>query len=216
MALSKLQIWNMALAELPEQRIDSLDDVNLASDFLNDAYQPAIEFLLEDHDYEFATLRVALAQVPNDRPSEWQYAYKLPNDLARPLHLLPYSGADTAPATPVYSWIGRARGLETRTPFRMADGKLYANIEGAVLEYATNSLAESKFTAKFARALALELASRVVMPIKKDAKRQAELIRMAEVARERAKADDMNRDRESPRDFIPEFMLARMGYGDQL
>ena len=216
MALSKLQIWNMALAELPEQRIDSLDDVNLASDFLNDQYQPAIEFLLEDHDYDFATRREALAQVTNDRPNEWQYAYRLPRNLARPLHLLPYSGSDAANAVPVYSWIGRTRSLETRTPFRLADGKLYCNIEGAVLEYATNSVAESAFTAKFARALALELASRVVMPIKKDQKRQADLIRMAEVARERAKADDMNRDRETTRDFIPEFMLARMGYGDQL
>lgn len=215
MALSKLQIWNMALAELPEQRIDSLDDVNLASDFLNDQYQPAIEFLLEDHDYDFATIRAALAVVANDRPNEWQYAYRLPRDLARPLHLLPYSGTDVG-AVPVYSWIGRSRGLETATPFRIADGKLYCNIVGAVLEYATNTVAENQFTAKFARALALELAARVVMPIKKDAKRQGELIRMAEVARERAKADDMNRDRETTRDFIPEFMVARMGYGDQI
>lgn len=206
----------MALAELPEQRIDSLDDVNLASDFLNDQYQPAIDFLLEDHDYDFATRREALAQVPNDRPSEWQYTYRLPLDLARPLHLLPYSGADAASAVPIYSWIGRARGLEARTPFRIANGKLYGNVEGAVLEYASNSVSESAFTAKFARALALELASRVVMPIKKDTKRQGELIRMAEVARERAKADDMNRDRETTRDFIPEFMLARAGYGDQI
>lgn len=215
MALSKLQIWNMALAELPEQRIDSLDDVNLASDFLSDQYQPAIEFLLEDHSYDFATRREPLAQVANDRPNEWRFAYRLPRDLARPLHLLPYSGSE-ASAVPVYSWIGRARGLEARTPFRIGGGNLYSDIEGAVLEYATNTVAENQFTAKFARALALELAARVVMPIKKDTKRQGELIRMAEVARERAKADDMNRDRESTRDFIPEFMLARMGYGDQL
>lgn len=214
MALSKLQIWNMALAELPEQRIDSLDDVNMASDFLNDQYGPAVELLLEGHNYDFATRRGALPLIANDRPNEWQYAYRLPRDLARPLTLLPFSGA--ASAGPVYSWIGRGRGLEAATPFRIADGKLYCNMEGAVLEYATNEVAENKFTAKFARALALELAARVVMPIKKDAKRQAELIRMAEVARERAKADDMNRDRETTRDFIPEFMIARMGYGDAL
>ncbi|HKY80281.1 MAG TPA: hypothetical protein VJM09_02275, partial [Sphingobium sp.] len=194
---------------------DSLDDVNLASDFLNDQYQPAIEFLLEDHDYDFATKREALAQISNDRLNEWQYCYRLPSDLARPLHLLPFSGAGTS-TVPVYSWIGRARGLEALTPFRIGGGKLYCNIDGAVLEYATSAVSESAFTAKFARALALELAARVVMPIKKDTKRQGELIRMAEVARERAKADDMNRDRETTRDFIPEFMLARMGYGDQL
>lgn len=206
----------MALAELPEQRIDSLDDVNLASDFLNDQYRPAIDFLLEDHDYDFATKREALAQLVNDRPNEWRFCYRLPRDLAKPLILLPFGGAEDANIVPVYSWVGRARGLESRAPFRIAGGKFYCNIEGAVLEYASNDVPENVFTAKFARALALELASRVVMPIKKDAKRQAELIRMAEVARERAKADDMNRDRESPRDFIPEFMLARLGYEEQL
>lgn len=214
MASSKLQIWNMALAELPEARLDSLTD-GFASEVLEDQYQPALELLLEDHDYDFAIVRQALSQVVNDRANEWQYAYRLPSNLARPRHLLPFSG-DTVTGSAVYSWTGDGRALEAKVPLRISGGKLYGNISGAVLEYVMKNPGEAVMTAKFTRAFALELAARAVMPIKKDSKRQGDLIRMAEVARERAKADDMNRDRESPRDFMPDFMLARMGYGDSL
>lgn len=210
MALSKLQIWNMAIAELPDARIDTLDEVSVAAEACADQYQPAIELLLEDHPYDFATRRLPLAQVVNDRAAEWLYAYQLPKDMAQPLAVLPYDTRDAGAAT--YRFIGRSRSLESVEPFRIAGAKLYAIREAAVLEYVTNSPTEDQFTAKFARALALELASRIVMPVKKDQGRQSALIQLAEVARERAKADDMNRDRESPRDFIPEAQLVREGF----
>lgn len=209
MALSKLQIWNMAIAELPDARIDTLDEVSVAAEACADQYQPALELLLEDHPYDFATRRQALALVTNDRAAEWLYAYQLPKDMAQPLSVLPYDIRDAGAAG--YSFVGRARGLEGVQPYRIAGGKLYASREAAVLEYVTRAPTEDQFTAKFARALALELACRIVMPVKKDQARQSALIQLAEIARERAKADDMNRDRESPRDFIPEAQLVREG-----
>lgn len=211
MGFSKLQIWNMAIGELPSQRIQTVDEQSLEAEEAREAYPNALELLLEDHDYDFATMRAALAAVPNDRAAEWEYAYRLPSDMARPRYLLPY-GATDATASAVYSWIGRNRGFEARMPFRIAGDRLYCNIEGATLEYVTNSPSEQRFGALFARALALELASRIVMPVKKDSKRQGELIRLAEIARERCKAADMNRDPETTRDFIPEAQLAREGW----
>ena len=211
MPFSRLQIWNMALGELPAQRVETVDEKSNEADNAREAYPNALELLLEDHDYDFATVRVALASVPNDRVAEWRFAYQLPADMARPRLLLPYGSAD-APAPAAYSWIGRARGFEASTPFRISGDRLYCNIEGATLEYVTNSPSEQRFGGLFARALALELASRIVMPIKKDAKRQAELIRLAEIARERCKAADMNRDAETTRDFVPEAQLAREGW----
>ncbi len=205
MALSKLQIWNMAIAELPDARLDTLDDVSIAGEACKDQYQPSIELLLEDHPYDFAIVRKPLALLSNDRANEWGYAYQLPADMAAPRYLLPYAAGEVV-ARPVYAW-GRSGGV----PIRIAGGRLYTGQDAATLEYVTNAPSESVFTAKFARALALELASRIVMPVKKDQARQEKLVRMAEVARERAKADDMNRDRESVRDFIPEVQLVREG-----
>ncbi|MDP5279911.1 hypothetical protein Q9Q95_13330 [Sphingomonas sp. DG1-23] len=210
MALSRLQIWNMAVGELPDARIDTIEEVSIAAEACRDQYQPSLELLLDDHAYDFANVRTTLAVVTNDREQEWDYAYSLPANVARPSHVLPFSAADVSTSR-TFSWYGAMRGFEAIVPFRIEGGRLYTNQEGAILDHTTTEPSEATFTPKFARALALELACRIVMPVKKDRARQLELIRMAEIARERAKADDMNRDRESPRDFVPEVQLARLG-----
>ena len=211
MALDRLSIKNMALDELPADRIEAEDENSLNAEVTERNYQPALELLLEDHDWDFAIRRATLATIANVRANEWTYAYALPSDMASPRHLLPYASSAVASSVPGYSPVGRLRGFEVATPFVISGGTLFTDREEAVLEYITNAPAESTFTAKFARALATELASRIVMPIKKDSQRKGELIRQAEVDRERAKADDMNRDRETVRDFVPDMMLARMG-----
>jgi hypothetical protein len=211
MALSRKQIINLALAELPADRIDSEEDLSFEAETAREHYQPALELLLEDHDWDFAIRRVTLAAVTNDRGNEWTYAYDLPTDLASPRRLLPFGADEMATSIPGYSPVGRLRGFEAITPYVISGGTLFTDREAAVLEYVTNEPEEATFTAKFARALVTELASRLVMPIKKDSRRKGELMRQAEIDRERAKADDMNRDRETIRDFVPDMQLARLG-----
>lgn len=211
MALDRLAIKNMALAELPADRIETEDEESLSAEVVEQHYQAALEWLLEDHDWDFAIRRVTLASIANTRANEWTYAYQLPSDMAGPRRIMPFGASDVASTVPGYSPVGRLRGFEAVTPFQIAEGVIYADREEAVFEYITNEPAEATFPAKFARALATELAARIVMPLNKDSKRKGELIRQAEVDRERAKADDMNRDRESVRDFVPDMMLARAG-----
>lgn len=210
MGTSRLTIFNMALGELPAARVDLVEESSLAGETCREHYPEALKLLLEDHDYDFAVRRAALAILTNDRSREWRFAYQLPGDCAKPLHILPYGAATTGA---VYSWNGPLRAAETAVPFRVSDGKLYCNVENAVLEYVTDAPSEATFPALFSRAVSLELASRIVMPLLKDPRRRRDIIQLAEVARERAKAEDMNRDRESPFDFMPESYLARIGYG---
>lgn len=203
----------MALDEVPAQRIETEDEASHEAQTCLTHYQPALELLLEDYDWDFAIRRETLALLTNDRGNEWAYAYSLPNDMARPRHILPF-GADEVPVAgslPVYPVAGVYRGFEGRYPFRIAESRLYSGRENGILEYVTNAPREADFTAKFARALALELASRIVMPITKSRERQGDLIKAAEVARERAKAEAMNRDRETLHDFISETQLVREG-----
>lgn len=210
MALDPLAIKNMALDEVPTSRIQAEDENSVEAETVAAQYQPALEYLLEDYDWDFAIRRATLAQVTNDRSSEWEFAYRLPDDMLRPRFVLPF-GADIAPDSVGYPAWGPWRGFEGKVPMRIAGTTLYSTQENAILEYVSNAPAPATFTARFARALALEIASRVVMPIKKDRVRQGDLIKAAEVARERAKADEMNRDSESPRDFISESQLVRAG-----
>lgn len=209
MGTSKLAIFNMALGDCPADRVDLVEENSLQAITCRDHYPEALKLLLEDHDYDFAVERVTLAAVANDRSNEWRFAYQLPSDLAKPLHLLPFP-ADTVGAH--YPRFGSYRAMEGKVPMRIANGRIYANVERAVLEFVTNAPSEARFTALFARALALELASRIVMPLLTSEKRQTALIRKAEIARERAKAADMNRDSESVLDFVSQEYLARMGF----
>lgn len=229
MALSRSQIYNGALAECPADRINSPDDGSLEAETCNLHYQPALEMLLEDHDWDFATRRIALASLTNDRTDEWGYAYALPSDMARPRYVLPYSaalsgevyietglgsGLTSIISTPTKYWMGRFGSYDGAVDYRISNGKLYSGVTGAVLEYVTNQPSEATFPARFTRALQFELASRIVMPLTKNTKRQGELVKFAEVHRERAKAADMNRDPETTFDFVPEEQAARMGaYG---
>jgi len=201
----------MALDEVPAEQIQAEDEASIAAEACGRSYQPSLELLLEDFDWGFAIRRATLALVTTDRGNEWAYAYRLPSDLSRPRFILPFGADEVSSSAPVYPVAGVYRGFEGKWPFRIAGDRLYTNRENGIFEYVTNDPEVSTFTAKFARALALELASRIVMPIKKDRQRQGDLIKAAEVARERAKADEMNRDRETIRDFIPDTQLARVG-----
>jgi hypothetical protein len=212
MALDPLAIKNMALDEVPSKRIMAEDEASIEAETAALHYQPTLEYLLEQYDWGFAIRRQTLALLlTNDRTAEWQFAYALPEDMSRPRQLLPYGadlGTQSAPAYP--SW-GPWRGFENKVPFRISGSTLYTNSEFAIFEYVSNAPEPSTFSARFTRAFAAELASRMVMPIKKDRVRQGDLIKLAEATRERAKADEMNRNQQSPRDFISTDTLVRSG-----
>lgn len=214
MALSKVQIANMALAEVPAPRITSFDDGSNEANYVNEQYQPSLEVLLEAHDWDFAIRRVELAAlVTNPRTIDWAYGYELPVDVASPRKLIPTPSNSTITgyemARAYEPWVAGLDDMSNLYQFEIAEAVLYTNLQSATLEYVTLDVDESEFPALFARALAFELASRLVMPIKQDTKRQDYVSRKAEIARERAIADNLNRQPRNTFGFIAETALAR-------
>lgn len=220
MALDKIGICNEALAEVPADPIADFDEESLEAEWAGRRYGPALAFLLEQHDWKFPITRGALAAIDNDRPGEWAYAYALPSNCASELRLFPaYQNPSLAQLpllagqrlAPTYAYYFPVDILAYS--YLIAGRTVYTNVQEAVLEYVRDDPSEATFSAMFTRALSLELASRLVMPIKKDPKRQGDLIKMAEVARDRAIADSRNRDpSESRYDiFQNESQLAREG-----
>ena len=218
MAQSKVQIANMALAEVPAPRITSFEEEGAEAIAVRDHYQPALDMLLEAHDWDFVIRREALAQIVNDRPDEHAYCYAMPASVASPRRLVPAaSGEGASPSvvagleTVAYprSLGGSLDEMVTLHPFTIADGRIYTDLESAILEYVAGDVSESAFTALFARALALELAGRIVGPIRQDFRRQAALQQMAEIARERAIADNMNRQPRQHFGFVADEALIR-------
>jgi len=218
MARSAVSICNGALDELPAGNIQSIDDADdVGALACKRRFQPTLEDLLAEHDYDFAIRRAPLAVVANDRLGEWQFCYRLPDSSIAPRRVLPsYTAAyvSTAyilqPGQRVWTGIGFfPDNIGAR--FRVANNCLYTNMPEAVLEYVTTDVQLQHFRPLFARAFELELASRIVMPVLKDRQRQKDLIGMAEVARQRAMADDLNSSPDRTFDFVSEEAMVRIG-----
>lgn len=217
---SRIQIKNMALAELPDAPIASENEASLQARETNRFYEQTLKELLEAHEWGFATKRIALAAVANEREGEWLYAYQMPSDLGTPIGIVnewsgsydpllsPATGNLLAPIYGIYplSYIADADYLISGTI-------LYTHRSDAVLEYGSNAVGEAEMPALFQRALVLELASRIAMPLGKSRELKGDLIQAAEIAKARAMADDDNRHpRRHSEGYVSEVERARMGW----
>lgn len=217
MARSQISICNGALDECPAGTINSIDEHDVGALACKRRYQPTLEDLLGEHDYDAAVRRATLAETINDRPGEWRYAYKMPENVASPKRILPsYTAAFVSsayvlqPGQQAWTGVGFFPG-NVGARYRVGGDRIYCDLPAAVLEYTSYDIRLADFRPLFFRAFELELAARIVMPILKDRARQKELISMAEVARQRAMADDLNSSPERTFDFVSEEAAVRLG-----
>lgn len=218
---SQLDICNQALAEIFSASIASMDERSVEAQACSRFYDSSLQEMLEGHPWSFANKRVTLAAIANDRPLEWAFAYSLPTDCAKPLRIVPSDQMISPPADFAYYGIWgewQRRGLPWDYGFgRLYDveaGKLYGWIDGAILEYVSRDAALSSASALFARALSLDLASKIVSPLKKSRDLKGDLIKQAEVAKQRAIAEDRNRQPQQDAPYESDALLARRGYGE--
>lgn len=199
MARDKVSICNAALDELPAENIQSIDDADsVGARACKRHFQNCISDLLSDWEYEAAIRRLPLAPTSNDRDYEWSHAYAEPSGAASLLRVLPYRAAlDPTSVTLLpgqrlfpLDWGYFPENVGVR--YVVANGKIYTHEPQAVVEFVTSEPDLGRMSSLFGRALELELAARICMPVIKSSSRQRELISMAEVARQRAVADDRN------------------------
>lgn len=197
MAVDKIAICNQALAELPEDAISDFADRATSAEWCARLYPTTLAYCIARHDWKLSRVRVALAQITNDRANEWGFAYAIPEDCVTELRVIPTATDEEAPVLfgmVLAPWIMGQVPVPALYRFYVSGTTIYSNIEAATLEYITGDANAANFRPLFERALVLELASRLVMPVKKDRARQGDIIKMAEAAMSRAMADDMNRD----------------------
>jgi len=214
---ARIDIFNQAIAELPAKAIQSIDENSLEARECRRFYPQIVsEMLSGPHDWSFQIRRVALATLANDRPFEWVYAYALPSDMGAPIRVIPDLSAlglgfpVPIPGEPyAEQWALTGRYFET--PYIIENGILYTNVQTATLEYGINGIDDLVLTPLTVRAIVLDLASRIAIPVKKDRKIKAELVGQAEVAWARAIAEDMNRQPQISDDYLSEAMVARSG-----
>jgi hypothetical protein len=215
--MDSLDIWNQAVAQIAAAPIADPDENSLEARECRRAWPQVVAKMLEGpHEWSFSITRETLATVTNDRPDEWGFAYQLPANAASPIRVLPdFGGLGITVPVPLLGDPYAERWSSAIANFAsgyILDGAtIYTNEPNATLEFIANDLSNLRVSSLCNEALALELAAKIVVPVKKDSAREKDLMQQAEVAWQRAIADDENRQPTSTPDYIPETIAARHG-----
>lgn len=181
---SEVDICNLALSHFGEQaNISSINppDGSAQAEQAARFYPIARNELLEAHPWTFASKRIALAELSNDR-TDWAYRYAIPSDCLKPRRVLPDGYADSENDGSPYEWEGTS---------------LYTNEANATLVYTYLLTDTTKFSALMVVALSWRLAAYLAGPIVKDAtgRIQATLGRNADIKLGEARVSNANATR---------------------
>lgn len=178
---SEVDIYNLALSHLGDTAaVASPTEQSVQAEHCRRFYPLSRDTLLEKHNWNFSTKRVALALLAATSGS-WAYAYAVPADMLAPIAVLP-------PDTPDYMALAPyPTGYYSPQPFQielMADGTkaILTDQEGAILRYSAAITDTSRFSPTFVLALSHLLAAMLAGPIlkgdvgAKEAKTQLSLV----------------------------------------
>lgn len=217
---TRVKIANLALAEVPDKPIASLDEGSLQAREINRHYDQCVGELLEEHPWTWALARVSLASVTNDRSDVWGYAYAIPENCAyigKVFQTMDQPSPISNPcpgsrfASNSLAGLGDVNDRNPGWRFELGEDAavLYTDINGASMEFTRNDVLESKFKPQFVRGLSCRIAARASVGLNRDVAKRRELWQLAETEVAKAKANDRNRERETYGDFIPDWVAAR-------
>lgn len=208
-----LQLCNRALRAIAAGEIAAFSEPSIEAKNANAEAQPLLNEMAEWSDtFGFGRKRVVLAEIDNDRPAEWLYAYAVPSDLGTPIAVrmvedaaygLPLGGPFTFPGQD-----------QEPLAFVHEEGRIYSNVETATLVYTKSEIAASELSPLGQKAFVDELAARLAVPVKKAGGNDAQQLRkMAEVSRARWVADEENKTPRRETGYVSEVEYARAGIG---
>lgn len=143
MALTKLDIANMALEFLGQGRISSLAENSNAARTMNFWWEKSVNEALSRSAWSFARKQKALSLITNDRSDAWAYRYDMPSDSLSFKGLMDPTGA---------------QGPVITTAYLIDSGSIYANIDGAYARYIWANYDPASWIVQFSRAAAYFLA----------------------------------------------------------
>lgn len=199
---SVVAICNLALSNLGKLNISSIDEASAEARACRQFYEHTRDLLLESYPWRFAAKTTSMAQVSNDKPALWGYAYSRPVDCLKVRFVLrdPSVESCVVKANGVTTFVGEQYYLEASS--------IYCDISPAFLHYTAKVTDPTKFTPLFVDALAWHLAVRLAMPLTRDPKVRADAWQVAQQMTAAAQMMDANEKRHSS-DVESEFVRAR-------
>lgn len=194
-----IEICNVALsAYLGETRITSLSDTSKAAVECNLHYEPTRRMLLERNWWHFATGRQTLAQVTNDRDTEWLFKY------TKPTSALAIRWVND----PFVARMRLEANLSPDTSRETTADAIYSDTPSAVCEFTVDVTDASVYPQSFAEALSAALAARIAMPLTQDVRRAREARTVAEEILSTAIAEDF-RNQPPQQPGLPQYLQDR-------
>ena len=162
---SIVSICNLALSNLGKENINDLAEPSAEAKACRQFYEYVRDTLLQSYPWRFAGKTASLAELSNDKPGAWGYAYRRPNDCLKVRWVRrEYSLTDECPQT---------LQQEITNPYEIEGQTIYCNLSPAFLRYTWKLTDPTRFSALFVEALSWHLAVRMAMPLTRDPKVRA-------------------------------------------
>lgn len=171
MPISNTRIANNALIEIGVETINNLADQNKRANIMNEIFELSRDSMIEGYEWNFAIHRQALVAktLTTEQALSYTAAFQLPTD--------PYCL--------------RAIGMiESNDFFKVEERTLLTTISSVNLKYIKLVTDPVFFTPSFITALVALLASKAVLPLKKDAAAKIALFDLHETLLLKAKGND--------------------------
>lgn len=178
--ISKVDICNMALAQLGQEAISSLGQDDERARRCALFYEPVKREVLRTHNWAFADSMVSLALLASDGEGEWPYMYAYPQDCLFLRHVFggaPLKGRPVA-FKEVYQNDIHARVILCAAP-------------GAHAEYTRDIKDESLFDPAFVKAFSLALAADLAVTLSGDAALAQRVLQKYTLALDEARRSNM-------------------------
>jgi len=186
---SVVSICNLALTNLGKENINALSEPTPEARACNQFYEHTRDLLLQGYPWRFAGKTQAMAEVANDKPGAWGYAYKRPSDCLKVRWVRrEYSALDPCPQT---------LAEEIANPYEVEGDTVYCNLSPAFLRYTWRIVDPARFNPLFVEALSWHLAVKLAMPLTRDPKVRADAFQLATRTQGAAEMADANEARET-------------------
>lgn len=187
---STIFICNLALSNIGKDNINALTDASPEARACNQFYEHVRDMLLQAYPWRWAGKTLSLAEVANDKPGAWAYAYRRPTDCLKVREVRPQYSEDEVDLTAVQTdSYGVMHEIEGDT--------IYCDLSPAFLRYTYRLADPTKFSPLFVEALAWHLSVRLAMPLTRDPKVRSDCFTIANGMQASAQMADANEVRET-------------------
>lgn len=185
---SVVSICNLALSNIGKDNINALTDAGAEARACSQFYEHTRDTLLQGYPWRFAGKTQAMAQVANDKPGKWSFAYSRPNDCLKVRWVRPEYAEGSCRLTP---------HEETAFPYEIEGVRIYTDLPTAFLHYTARLTDPTLFPQLFVDALSWHLAVRLSMPLTRDPKIRADAWQVATAMTGQAQMADANEQRDT-------------------